>query len=356
MMMFIFYSLFCWYRVFIGNSPNCRTNNAIELAPQSHPSIHKHLFGSTMMNPRLCFCRRTRLQIVKKKNIINHRNIITVAHTEQSVFDSIPNDSDLRDQIKAQIEEATKRAEKKTGKDRLHFTSVKQDAFINVNSFLGGLLLFGLTGRKSHGNPPDRIVLELQLLSFFIFLGAIMSNLIFLLFVKFHHWKKYQPYQEALSKIKIKSEMMSLSWYHTVDKSDQASSGDSDHELLVSIRDQQYNTTNTVDSVYEDRKLDFLKWTKDIHEIAAREESRDRESMRKWSILLPFSLTFIGMIIFCCVVFMGAYVQLHTRQEAVQGALHLWIYIVAPLFLVIPCALTLLLINFYTGRLHDFNS
>ncbi len=87
-------------------------------------------------------------------------------------------------------------------------TAMKQDAFINVNTFMGGLLWFGLTGRKSSEIVPIRTVLELQLLSFFIFLGAIMSSLMSMLFVKFYNWKKYKPYQDALIKIKKRAELI----------------------------------------------------------------------------------------------------------------------------------------------------
>lgn len=371
------------------------------------------------------FCCRTRLRIVKKTKACAQRqpnlnsrtqswkqqtgtNHLTVAETEDLVFHSIPRNPKLRSQIVQHIEDATKIAEKKTSKDRIERTTVKQDAFINVNTFLGGLLLFGLTGRRSSDIVPDRTVLEFQLLSFFIFLGAIMSSLMFMLFVKFHNWKKYKPYQDALIIIKNKAELV---WW-TLDRDHHRSKSNDDYPVVngnthsdhyyMDNNDyshhngllfnewnlyQQYQSitnlkkksecnhfkskppmngsdehnNNDFDSANADtdedaRVKEFSQWTKEVLEIAAREESRARETLRRWSIILPFTLTVIGMIFLCLVVFMGADVQLHKGSQSNQSHHHLgmWICIVAPLSLFVPFFITLSLIRYYTGRLHDF--
>lgn len=337
------------------------------------------------MSP-FCFCFQSRLRIDKH----NKKNPITVATSEDIVFQhilNIPNrhqqkdqQQNLKERIKTIIDQATLRAEKKTSKDRLHITSIKQDAFINVNSFLGGLLLFGLTGRRSENNPPDRMVLELQILSFFIFLGAIMSNLMFLLFVKFHSWKKYQPYQEAL--VEIKAKVISI-WGPQYDAGNDNCNHDNfrnnyDNEakamndgaslsddwsqysqyqsLIVNSCTKQQDQHDTGSHECGEEYAEFLTWMRQILDIAAREESNDRERLRKWSIFIPFTLTFIGMVILCLVVFLGANVQLHTGREHERGHLQLWIYIVAPLSLIVPFLTTLYLITYFTGRLHDINS
>ncbi len=332
------------------------------------------------------FCFQSRLRIDKH----DKKNPITVAKSEEIVFQSILNipnhhqqqdqqQQNLKERINTIIDQATLRAEKKTSKDRLHITSLKQDAFINVNSFLGGLLLFGLTGRRSENNPPDRMVLELQILSFFIFLGAIMSNLMFLLFVKFHNWKKYQPYQEALVEIqaKVTSIWRSQSQYDAGNDNfnndnvrthydneakainDGASLSDdwsqySQYQSLIANTSTKLQDTDSQEC--DEDYTEFLTWMRRIIDIAARKESNDRERLRKWSILIPFTLTFIGMVILCLVVFLGANVQLHTGREHDRGHLHLWIYIVAPLSLIVPFVTTLYLITYFTGRLHDINS
>ena len=369
------------------------------------------------------FCCRTRLRVVKKTNAYAQRrpnlnswtrsrkqtkNHLTVAETEDLVFHNIPRNPNLRSEILQHIEDATKIAEKKTSQDRIERTLVKQDAFINVNTFLGGLLLFGLTGRRSSEIVPDRTVLEFQLLSFFVFLGAIMSSLMFMLFVKFHNWKKYKPYQDALMKIKKKSELV---WWSLDRNHHRSKNNDGNHvvegnthngnyfiddcdyshhngllfnewnlyqqyQSITNVKtkserdnlklkpimngndehDNDHNDGANTDTDEDARVKEFSQWTKEVLEIAAREESRARETLRRWSIILPFTLTVIGMIFLCLVVFMGADVQLHKGSQRDQSHHHLevWIYIVAPLSLFLPFCITLGLIRYYTGRLHDF--
>lgn len=297
------------------------------------------------------FIRSSRLRVLKGKKKKGRRNnhLVTVEDIEEEVFQKIPHQEDnVKQQLKRQIEESTIQAEKKTAKDRMNYIAVKQDAFINVNSFLGGLLLFGLTGKSSPHNPPDKTVLELRLLCFFIFLGSLMSNLMFLLFVKFHNWKKYQPYQEALAEIKSKAEL--IWWDHSKhDDGDQEWNQYQENKSLKNIKNVIY------EAEYTNTNTSFLEWTREVLDSAARQESKDRESLRRWSIFIPFSLTFFGMVMLCLVVFMGAHVQLHTGRDPPQGGMHLWIYIVAPLSLFLPFLSTLRLIVYYTGRLHDIN-
>ncbi len=112
-----------------------------------------------------------------------------------------------------------------------------------------------------------------------------------------------------------------------------------------------------VDETNEERKMkEFSQWTKEILEVAAREESKARETLGRWSVILPFTLTCIGMVFLCVVVFIGADVQLHTETRRTYQSHHLekWIYIVAPLSLFVPFWITLRVIRYYTGRLHDF--
>ena len=107
----------------------------------------------------------------------------------------------------------------------------------------------------------------------------------------------------------------------------------------------------------ENRMREFSKSAKEVLEIAAREEGRARETLRRWSIMLPFTLTCIGIVFLCIAVFMGADIQLHTgveRDQSHEHHLETWIYYVAPLFLMVPFWLSLGLIRYYTGRLHDF--
>ena len=323
----------------------------------------------------LYLCSNSRLRIIKnRKNKNLHRNLLTVDETEEKVLTAIPDIGNLKQTIRDQIKEATKQAEKKTAHKRQEVTARKHDGFINVNAFLGGLLLFGLTGRRPGDNLPERAVLELQVMSFFIFLGAIMSTLMFLLFVKFYSWKKYEPYQNALGKIKSKAERMSLTNQNVSSYDDECREAEQIYEnrknhtescsdwktyqqyqslVQVNRKEVSENISPSLETQHNDIILEFAQWTKDVIDTAAQEESRDREKMRRWSIVFPFSLTCMGMIMLCLVVLKGAHVQLRPGRQHKEGGLQLWIYILAPSFLIIPFLLTLRLTWFYTGRLYD---
>jgi len=192
----------------------------------------------------------------------------------------------------------------------------KIDKCIEVSTFFGGLILFGLTGKQGDSETTytqdDRRIMQLQILNFCLFFGAIMSAFIFRFFAEFRKWTSYHPYDRL---------------------------------------DQEFKTAYDANDEYD--KPDKKEEHKKLMEAAECEDKR-RDNFRALAKMIPFWWTFTAVILLLVVVFDSAAVQLRVSEPTDSvSELQSWVLPVCITFAVLPMVMAIVIVLCYTNRLYD---
>ena len=214
--------------------------------------------------------------------------------------------------------------------EKLKINSEKLGLFITINTFLGGLLLFGVQREKRDVNTKpymtdEKRIIQLQLLDFCIFLGAIMSAFIFITLTNFRSFDSTKGCFNNKAGCCVR--------YFTTLTDDQKELYDEDPS-----------------PVYDKSDNDHIALYK-----AAKKEDRLRDSFRKTSMLITFVLTMIAIILLVIGVFKGAHYQLDQTFEDEKDVTGLdnWVLPLCTTFVIAPPVVALILVWSFTGRLYD---
>lgn len=199
--------------------------------------------------------------------------------------------------------------------DKLERDVPKIEKLIDVCTFFGGLLLYGLTGsdeEESVYTTKERNLLQLQILAFSAFFGTIVSAIIFLLFTEFKDWTEYGPYKNLGQEIKED----------------------------VYVANEEYDEQNE-----NHKKL--------IE--AAKEEGSRRNNFRRWQKTIVALSQYAGINFVGLIVFESSRIQLGEESSEDLPTLQLqsWVVPGSILISVIAPLMAAGVIFRYTGRIYD---
>mmetsp|Transcript_62581 Transcript_62581/g.70813 ORF Transcript_62581/g.70813 Transcript_62581/m.70813 type:complete len:271 (-) Transcript_62581:16-828(-) len=219
--------------------------------------------------------------------------------------------------------------------EKLKTNFEKLELFITVNTFFGGLLLFGLNGTKQKESymAGEKRIIQLEIVDFCLFLGTIMTAFVFITLTKFRSfdsksgwkWCSCITYFPGPDPCCCKSHFQNL---HP------------DKQTLYKESSNKYLPYNDNDNIQ-------------VYEAATKEDNL-RTKFRQISMLMVALLTLVAISLLVYVVLTGANYQLdNTKDKEAGSGFDNWVFPLCITLVVAPPLVAFIITLCFTGRIYD---
>mmetsp|Transcript_52124 Transcript_52124/g.59055 ORF Transcript_52124/g.59055 Transcript_52124/m.59055 type:complete len:283 (+) Transcript_52124:31-879(+) len=267
-----------------------------------------------------------------KMGIDNDNNNVTVDNNKDDPVNVRLIQIDPKEYLKEKCDDKINRADEK-----LKANSDKLGLFITVNTFFGGLLLFGINGRRDESyKTGEKNIIQLQIVDFCLFLGTILSTFVFITLTKFRSFDSKSGWK----------------WCSCITFHPDPWCCNRPFLNLDSEEQKLYKESSLEVFLPSDPTDDDNKHTKVY--AAANKENKLRDWFRTISMLMTFLLTLAAIVLLVIVVLKSANYQLDKTPDTEDGTgFANWVLPLCITFVAAPPVLALIIIFGFTGRIYD---